>query len=293
VGGLYLTILEYRQAPTAVTTSDLVYGSGVQADQDAQLLQEIQRASDGVTSFCSSDLVASTRTMTEEVWINRAGRMAFHPGDGNLTAVTSISLGIAANALTAVSATALAAGWIDTKSNSFILPAGAGTFAAGASPLQVGTTSANRALARYNYVAGYPSTTLAVTAAAAATSVTVASNAGIVAGTVLTIVDGAKTENVTVTATPTTNTVAVTALAQTHTFVAGPAAAIAVHAMPTDLRRAVVYLVSALVQSRGNDSLTMGQLLTPAPAVGVDASSSVNGAMARKILVDGGYVRIR
>ena len=290
--GTYLTVAEFKSAPTAQAVSNLVY-QGQQADQDAELFRVIGRASAIVANILNQDVVAQARTKYQRIRVARDGTIMLHPGEWPMVSVTALSLGYAANVLTAVSTSSLAAGWIDTDLGAFMLPAAWGSTTFGTS-VQFGSPAAGaQLLAFYTYIAGYPATTLAATAAAAATSITVSSSAGMLAGQAVQIIDGSKSETVTVTTTPTTNVVAVSALAFGHTFTDVRTNAVAVHAMPDDIRQALILVTVALIQCRGNDATVMGQLLTPGPTPGIDPVTSSNLRLAKQMLKDGGYGRVR
>lgn len=285
----YISALEYMAAPTAVDTGTLTYGGNANA-QSAELVHTINRASAWCDSYVNQiSLVASTRTWTGRLRIARNGDLVFHPGDTPFVSLTSLALGSTADALVAVGSSTLAKGWIDTVSQGFILPYTIAPFPA---PIQLSSYApSSRFLATATYIAGYPSTWLTATVNSAATTITVNNQTGITAGTVLTIVDGSNTEQVTVATTPTTNTITVSAIAYTHTFTAGEWNQIAVHAMPEDVRLAAIYVTSALIKSRGNDSLVMGQLMQAGAQAGPDPVTASNFRMARDIL--NSYKRVK
>jgi hypothetical protein len=106
---------------------------------------------------------------------------------------------------------------------------------------------------QYTYVAGYVNTAI-VTAVAAATSLTVASGLGIVAGMTLRIYDGANTETVTVASTYTygSTTVPLTsALGFTHS------AGVAIGNLPNAIKQAAILVTTAFLRIRGDKSNTM------------------------------------
>jgi hypothetical protein len=113
-------------------------------------------------------------------------------------------------------------------------------------------------LAVYTYVAGYPHTTLAATAQAGATTITVNPPNpggtvlyGAYAGTALTIKDGAQTETVTLSEAPSGLTLNLASpLVNTHTVPNSPDA-ITVTALPNDLERACIHLTNVLLKAQG------------------------------------------
>ena len=59
--GAYLTIAEYKNAPTAIDYSNLVNG-GTSAQQDAELSTVIQRASSFIDIYVNQPLIAQNFT---------------------------------------------------------------------------------------------------------------------------------------------------------------------------------------------------------------------------------------
>lgn len=261
----YLTPAEYVSAPTAVDTSRLVYGSDAAANT-AELVTCIERASSWIDDTTGNPLVATVRHVTGRVSTSSDGFLVLRPGGVHpLVNLVSVSTGWAANALTALGD--LSGTWIDRELHAFMVPLSAGVPSGPA--LGLATGRRGRLMARYSYVAGFPNTTLAATAAQGATQLTVRSTAGMVAAaegqsaTVLTIVDAGDTETVTVTAVVSATVVQTTALAHTHTFGADPAKAIAVHAMPQSLKSIAVLRTSIEVRQRGNNAATFADSTDP------------------------------
>jgi hypothetical protein len=123
-----------------------------------------------------------------------------------------------------------------------------------AGPLSFGYSAPNQQLfTKYTYVAGYVNTTIA-TATAAATSLTVASGLGILAGSRLRIYDGSLSETVTVASTYTygSTTVPLTsALVSTH------AAGVTIGNLPMAIKQACILVATAFIRIRGDKSNTM------------------------------------
>lgn len=281
----YLTAAEYVGAPTGVGIADLSYG-GSSAVQTAELVRIIARASTWMDTTVNCILGAHTATRNQRVRVNRYGEIRLHPREIEPVSLTSLSYGWAANALTAV--TPLTGAYIDEQD--FVVPwPGVGSFGP---QIQFAPSSGMPVLAVFTYVAGWPNTTLAATATAGAVALTVVSTVGMVVGQTLTIVDADKTEQVAVTAITSATVVAVTATANLHTFAAGALAAIAVHAMPEDLKEAAILATSGFIKARGNDAMVMNNSLAPGPTQGDDPTSSADLRLARSILVPN-YMVIR
>lgn len=261
----YITITEYKTAPTAVDVNNLVVG-GNQAAQDAELAELCRRASSIIDSELGFSLVAASRVEMHRVRYQRDGTLSIHPNWVPLNQLTALAVGTTASDLATVSSTALAASFVDEQQ--WVVPY-AGSVTTGF-PIQLGGgRPGSRVLAKATVVSGYPNTTLTVASTAGQTSITVGSAVGftpalgsVVADEQVTIIDGAKTETVTVTATA-GNVLTVSALAYDH------AIGVAVSAMPADVKEACTLAVSTLIRNRQSEALTgAGQTLQPGPSLG-------------------------
>ena len=108
----YLTVAEYKQAPTAVDVDDLV-GGGTQAINDAELYNVIARASSWIDTHCGQVLAATVDTDSLRTRVSRDGMMHVHPRYWPVVSVQSASFGYAPNAMTSLDPTTA---WIDRKS---------------------------------------------------------------------------------------------------------------------------------------------------------------------------------
>ena len=68
----YLTVQEYKDAPTSIDYNNLVVG-GNQAAQDAELANVILRASSYMNEYLNQSLVADQYTETQRVRVNGQG----------------------------------------------------------------------------------------------------------------------------------------------------------------------------------------------------------------------------
>lgn len=246
----YLTIAEFKNAPTSLDINNLVSG-GNQAAQDAELANVILRASSYLDEYLNQNLVAKRNTETQRVRVNNQGYVALHPNNNPIIALESFLYGASPNDLQTLTDPSQC--WFEAQQVLVPLSQMAATYSS-AGPLSFGGSTARQQLfTRYTYVAGYVNTTI-VSATAAATSLTVASGLGIVAGGSLRIYDGANSEMVTVASTYTygSTTVPLTsALGFTH------AAGVAIGNLPNAIKQAAILVTTAFIRIRGDKSNTM------------------------------------
>jgi hypothetical protein len=138
---------------------------------------------------------------------------------------------------------------------------------------------------KYTYVAGFVNTVC--TGVAAASTVTVESGVGILAGQTLTIYDGAKTERVVVASTYTygSKTVPlVTPLVHDH-------AATAISNMPTVIKEACILITTAFLKVRGDGSMTMN--ITTAPTANITGDMRYSSEFRLALDMVSKYRRVR
>jgi hypothetical protein len=276
----YLTIDEYKRAPTAVDVGNLARG-GSQAQQDAELANVIVRASAWVNGICNQNLAATRDTENGRVRVNRAGEYAVHPRYWPILEVVTFAAGSSPSALTNLDLTNC---FIEEQL--FTIPSTSITSGIGPA-LQFGATGfGDRAFAQWTYVNGWAVTTLAtVIAAAGATSVVVRDATGIYAGTRLTIYDAENTETFTVTSLVGT-TLTVPALTFAHAT-----AGVSISALPGTVKEAAVLLTSSLVKSRGNEAVVMAAIDQQPATVTTNPSATRDAQMAKEMLIPFGVVR--
>jgi hypothetical protein len=249
----YLTLAEYKQAPTAIDYNNLVVASADPAVQDAELSNVIARASSWMDNFCNQVLEATLEEEQQRCRLGSDGTLYLHPSYSPIVAVTSLSYGMNPNQMTNVSD--LSQGWVENQS--FILPySSVSTSWSSQGPLAFGIPSRPRGqvFVSYTYIAGYFNDILGASASAGSSSITVAENTGLVSGTKLTIYDGASSENVTVASSYVfgSDTVPLASpLKYAH------ASGVALSALPPAVKQAAVFVTSAFLKARGDYSLTM------------------------------------
>jgi hypothetical protein len=278
-GLAYISVAEYKNAPTAIDYGALVIG-GTQAQQDAELSSVISRASSWIDVVCNQTLVARSITETKRSRVTPQGNITIHPDQNPLLAVTAFSYGSSPTALTAVLDPSVM--WLE--STQFIYPANAiGLGYSSQGPLSLGSTYSSRTqiYCKYSYVGGYVNTTVIGTVGQL--FVTVGDNTGIIAGNYLQIFDGAVTETVVVSPSYVYGSSTVipitTALLNTHT--AGNAS---LSGLPNAIKQAAILVTTDFLKLRGDNSLTMG--MTQRATSGPSTQSLVGSdlALAKELL---------
>ena len=97
----YLTVQEYKDAPTSIDYNNLVVG-GNQAAQDAELANVILRASSYMNEYLNQNLVADQYTETQRVRVNGQGFVALHPNNSPIVSLSAFNYGADPNYLFAL-----------------------------------------------------------------------------------------------------------------------------------------------------------------------------------------------
>jgi hypothetical protein len=280
----YLTIAEYKNAPTSIDFDNLVVGGNSTA-QDAELARVILRATSYLNEYLNQDLTAQSRTETQRVRFNNQGDIALHPNHNPILSLSSFQYGSTPNNLTSLTDPSTC--WFENQqiiipvSNSQLTYSSQGplSFGGGVARAQVFT--------KYTYVAGYVNTTIA-TATATQTTLTVANGMGFLAGEQYRIYDGASSETITVASSYTygSTTIPLTsALAFTHTN------GVAISNLPNAVKQACILATTAFIKVRGDNSLTMA--ITTQPSGNVGAGQRYGGDLALALDMVTLYRRIR
>lgn len=281
----YLTIEEFKDAPTSIDIDNLVFNSQDPDDQDAELANVIARASSWCDTFCNQVLAATVETEQQRSRYSTDGSIRFHPRYSPVVALTSLEYGYPPSLM---SLPDCSVAWIEDEE--IIVPnATLGTWTS-QGPLQFGAMSTggrNEVFLKYTYVNGYANTTI-VTAVAAATTLTVADGKGILAGQMLKIYDGQYTENVTVASTYTfgSTTVPINApLVYTHL------AGVSISALPPAIKQACILVTTAFLKTRGDSSMTMQ--VTTSPGTALPNADKVGQEIALAMQLLQPYRRVR
>jgi hypothetical protein len=255
----YLTVQEYKNAPTSMNISALVVG-GNQAAQDAELESAILRASSYMNEYLNQNLVATQYTETQRIRYSASGGYyALHPNNAPILSLSQFYYGSNPNQLNELEDCSLA--WFEGQQ--IIIPGDyIGWNFTSQGPLQFGGSinQSNWTFTKYTYIAGYVNTVLAVDAAVGATQIVVESARGIIAGQRYRIANGQKNEYVYVSDNYVYGNLTV-ALQTPLTFAQDAGATF--YNLPNALKQACILITSALLKMRGDSSTTMQYTTSP------------------------------
>jgi len=249
----YLTVEEFKNAPTAIDLDNLVFNSSNPDDQDAELANVIARASSWIDVKCRQVIGATVETEQQRGRIAPDGTIIFHPRYNPIVAITALSIGTYSNSMIAITDPSIC--WIEDQQ--VIVPyayTGLNMSSAGPLGFNAPMSSRQKIYVRFSYVNGYANTTL-VTATAGSSTITVKSGVGITAGMMLKIYDGMNSENIIVADTYTfgSTTVPLTApLAYDHLHNES------VSALPPAIKEAAILVTTAMLKVRGDNAMVMG-----------------------------------
>lgn len=247
----YITAAEYKNAPTALQVSNLVVG-GNEAAQNAELSAVIMRASSFMDEYLNQNLNASQVVETQRVRMTPQGYISLHPNNNPIVALVSFQYGTDPNNLVTLQDPSTA--WFENAQ--VIIPLsqlsltyssqGPLAFGGGASPF-------TQLFTKYTYVAGFANTVMSP-ANAGDTSIIVMDGAGFVAGQKYKIIEGAKTEMITVDSSYVfgSNTIPLTTPLGFAHF-----AGATVSNMPAVIKEACILITSALLKVRGDGATMM------------------------------------
>jgi len=278
--GAYLTVSEYKNAPTAIDYSNLVTG-GTSAQQDAELSAVIQRASSFIDIYVNQPLIAQNFQEQSRTRITKEGFLVISPDFNNVVSLNSLAYGSVPTNMVTASATSLLSCWFE-KSQIIYPLSQLGLTYSSQGPLSFGfpPSTGSKIYASYNYTAGYCNGLIS-SATAGQTSFTMIDPIGLTAGTVVTIYDGQYTEQVVVSPTYTygSSTVNITTpLRFAH------ASGVAVGNIPQAVKQAAILITTDFLKVRGDSSLTMSVTTraTSGPSVQNIVGSDI--ALAKELL---------
>jgi hypothetical protein len=256
--GSYITVEEYRAAPTALQTNNLVPG-GLQAVQDAELASLISKASRKLDEWAWQPLYATAGSQNDEAVRVKDGDLILRAHQDRVKALTSLSWGVQWTTMTTLTNPPC---FIEENHIRVQLSAG-GTVWSGA--LNINNPTYGSVFASWSYVAGWATTRLTTACVSTATAITVDNPAGIVgagsgvAPTILTLtdIDGATKTQVTV-ASVTGNVVTLTGQVGIG-FSAGAGVA-----ESEEIKPAAILAVSHYIKARKGSSVVMSKTPTTA-----------------------------
>ena len=241
----YITLAEFKNAPTSLDYNNLVVGGNANA-QDAELSRVILRATSYLNEYLNQDLHANPVTETQRVRMSGEGYIYLHPNKNPIISLSAFPSQC----------------WFENQQ--VVIPLSQiNTTYTSAGPLAFGSYGPRIPLfTKYTYIAGYVNTTC--TGTAATSTLTVINASGILPGETYRIIDGANAESVTVASNYTygSTTVPLTApLAYAHTG-AG------FSNMPFAIKQATILMTSAFIKQRGDASMTMNLTTQPTANIG-------------------------
>lgn len=281
----YITIAEYKNAPTSIDFDNLVVGGNANA-QNAELDNVIRRASSFMDEYFNANLNATQYTETQRTRFTTEGFLAIHPNNTPIISLSNLEYGTNPNNLITLSNCDNA--WFEEQQMIVPLSDIAVSYSS-QGPLAFGGYGAPRqqVYTKYTYIAGYVNNAIA-SATAAATSLTVQDATGIIAGQKLRIYDGASSENVIVASNYTygSTTVPLTsALAYTH------ASGITLGNIPNAIKEACILITTAFLRVRGDSSMTMS--VTTFPQANIDGANRYGGEIKLALDIVDKFRRVR
>jgi hypothetical protein len=272
----YLSVAEYKNAPTAIDYNNLVVG-GTQAQQDAELLTVIGRASSWINTHLNQSLIARKVTEQKRTRMTPQGNLIIRPEINPVIAFNSLSYGATPTNLTVVND--LTPIWFE--SDKVIYPIAQTSLSySSQGPLAFGfpPSSGSQIYVNYNYTCGYVDTIGSGTAGS--TTVTVTDATGILPGQILNFYDGQYSERLTVSPSysyGSTTVTVTTPLLYTHTSVT-------FSGMPGAVKEAAILVVTDFLKVRGDSSMTMAVTTRPSSGPSVQDIIGSDLAMAKELL---------
>ena len=282
----YLTLDEFKNAPTAIDIDNLVFNSQDPDVQDAELTNVIARASSWIDTYCNQVIAATVEQEQQRTRIGADGTFRFHPRYNPVIALTSLQYGNPSTQLQTLSDCSIA--WIEDSE--IIVPyANLSLTYSSQGALQFGFPTSPRVetYIKYTYVAGYANTTI-TSATAGQTTLTVANGTGITAGLLLKIYDGYNSEFVTVDSTYTFGSTTIPLVAP---LVNSHASGISISALPPAIKEAAILVTTSMLKVRGDNSMVMSITSQAGTAMkGADLFGQDIG-LAKELLIP--YRRVR
>lgn len=280
----YLTVAEYKQAPTSVDVDDFV-GGGSMALNDVELGNVLARASSWIDAHCGQVLAATLDTETMRGRVSRDGFLRIHPRYWPIVSVDEVMFGSNPQMMQSLDVTTC---WIEQMSVVFPLVAGNSAFFG-----QIQFNYIYQPLAEQfisiTYVNGYANSLTTTTNTVGDVLLPVSDLVGFVPGQKFTIFDGASTEIVTVSSTfvPSTGPGDVELAAP---LLYAHDAGVSASALPPAVKQACIYMTNVILKSRGNSAIAMTPL-TPNQVIGNNPNVSSDYSAAVDLLKP--YRRIR
>lgn len=284
----YVTVASFRASPTFLDSKTLNVGSVAAADQDAELYNQLLKASSWAgNTVCNMPLHAHVNTENLRLRPDRAGLLKFLASDAPVRYVTGLSYGYSPGAGNLRPVTDLSQQWIEGDTQ-IIMPFGGGS---AWNSIQFGPPFGSELFTTWTYVAGFTNSTLAGATLAGATSIQPKDVTGIYAGDVLRIWEPGKEEACTVAGSYVAGqaTVPLTAgLINAHAAGAG------ISGFPPDIMQAVTnYTVALLMRPDSMAEDLWPDNAPPATARARDPRQNSAGLVAEALSLLRSYIRPR
>lgn len=281
----YLTVKEFKQAPTAIDTSNLDQSAiGNSQAQDSALLNVIRRASSWVDNICMlNTLEATTTTELKEVHVGKSGRLNIHVDNTPILSLTNISYRLyPGQDYIAIDPSFVQVfdNWFSVyQFNSDVLSPNLQL-----QPWNYGYTSPySRQLisdtplsVKYTYKNGYMNTTLTNAAVIGDTVIQLVNPDGAYEGLRFTIFDGASEENCEVLSVSGDQVTLKRPLMFAHDT------DVSVSALPASIKQATLLLTSYLIKERGSLAVTMNETVVSGTAMSYNKNSDIE--IAKELL---------
>ena len=252
--GSYITCEEYRAAPTALNTNNLITGSGLtQTDQDNELAGIIARASRWMDNIARQPLYA-TQTVQNEMARVVDGNIVLKPRQDRVKSIDSMSWGPTFQSLSTSSTPIPASQYFIEENRVLYSMLGAGVQWTGSLAF-ISQPRAGQVAVSWGYTAGWVTTRLASAASIGASSITVESAAGIQPGTLARIVAGPAQVNIQVASTYVAGS---TTVPLTTPLAAAWVAGAWFGEVPDDAKEGSILAVSHYIKERKGAGFTIG-----------------------------------
>ena len=172
----YVTLAEFRAAPTWLDSQDLIPG-GASANQDDEMTNVLIRASAWAENYCGQPLRAHTAYEQARARIDRRGCIKIHPSNVPVRQLTGLAYGADFQNMTQI--TDFTQTWIEDARGIIVSSIPWRGSWAGSLEFGVAPPWGQEVYVQYSYIAGYAATTLSAPATAAATSLTLTDPTGL------------------------------------------------------------------------------------------------------------------
>ena len=253
----YISVAEYKNAPTSIDYDNLVVGGNANA-QDAELARVILRATSYLNEYLNQDLVAGLTTETQRVRLNNQGYIALHPNINPIISLNAFNYGPTPNNLIALPDPSTC--WFENQQVIVPLSQLATTYSSQGPLAFGGGAPGQQIFTQYTYIGGYVNTRTIANSIIGATSITVADASGIIAGEVYRIIDGEFSEMVTISSTYVYGSTTVTLASP---LVSAHTAGATLSNLPSVIKEATILMTTVFLKVRGDNSMTMSITTSP------------------------------